>query len=94
MNEHQYLPAGDFSSWLRNTRQALLFEDGTDVYCAGCDACCSSSQFIHIRPEETQTIARIPRELLAAAPGLPKGSSSAGTLTASPREKFPRTRAS
>jgi Fe-S-cluster containining protein len=29
--------------------------------------------FIHIRPEEAKTIARIPRALLFAAPGLPKG---------------------
>jgi hypothetical protein len=29
--------------------------------------------FIHIRPEETQTIRRIPRALLFPAPGLPKG---------------------
>jgi len=29
--------------------------------------------FIHIKPEETQTIQRIPRPLLFPAPGLPKG---------------------
>ncbi len=29
--------------------------------------------FIHIKPEETQTIQRIPRGLLFPAPGLPKG---------------------
>jgi Fe-S-cluster containining protein len=29
--------------------------------------------FIHIKPEETQTIQRIPRALLFPAPGLPKG---------------------
>ena len=29
--------------------------------------------FIHIRPEETQTLQRIPRALLFPAPGLPKG---------------------
>jgi Fe-S-cluster containining protein len=29
--------------------------------------------FIHIKPEETQTLQRIPRELLFPAPGLPKG---------------------
>lgn len=41
--------------------------------CARCTACCRSSQFIHIAPEETETIARIPEELLFAAPGLPAG---------------------
>jgi Fe-S-cluster containining protein len=29
--------------------------------------------FIHISPEETRTIQRIPRELLFPAPGKPKG---------------------
>src|SRR5262245_7708357 len=29
--------------------------------------------FIHIKPEETDTICRIPRDLLFPAPGLPKG---------------------
>ncbi len=29
--------------------------------------------FVHIKPEETQTIQRIPRALLFSAPGLPKG---------------------
>jgi Fe-S-cluster containining protein len=29
--------------------------------------------FIHIDPEETKTIARIPRKLLFPAPGMPKG---------------------
>ena len=41
--------------------------------CGECTACCTSSYFIHIRPEETQTLARIPAELLFPAPGLPKG---------------------
>ncbi|MBI3797512.1 MAG: YkgJ family cysteine cluster protein [Deltaproteobacteria bacterium] len=41
--------------------------------CGECNACCRSFYFIHIRPEETQTLARIPRELLFAAPGLPEG---------------------
>ena len=67
------LPAGGFSSWLRRTRSALVDESGTDVPCGGCSACCTSSHFIHIRPEEVQTLARIPRELLFAAPGQPKG---------------------
>ena len=41
--------------------------------CGECTACCTSSYFIHIRPEETQTLARIPGELLFPAPGLPGG---------------------
>ncbi len=29
--------------------------------------------FVHIKPDETQTLRRIPRALLFPAPGLPKG---------------------
>jgi len=43
------------------------------VDCHECAACCSSSQFIHIRPKETRTLERLPKEILAAAPGLPPG---------------------
>jgi uncharacterized protein len=67
------LPAGRFSSWLRRARVSLVAESGVDVSCGECKACCASSHFVHIRPEETRTLARIPRELLFAAPGLPKG---------------------
>ncbi|PKM77962.1 MAG: hypothetical protein CVU90_04410 [Firmicutes bacterium HGW-Firmicutes-15] len=73
MAEQQYLPAGCFSSWLRRTRNTLVKENGTDVPCGECKACCTSSYFIHIRPEETQTLTQINRKLLFAAPGLPKG---------------------
>ena len=73
MTEQQDLPAGRFSSWLRRTRSAQLEENGVDVPCGECNACCKSSYFIHIRPEETQTLSRIPGELLFAAPGLPEG---------------------
>lgn len=67
------LPAGDFSSWLKHAREALLTECGTEVDCSECAACCSSSYFIHIRPEETQTLRRIKKSFLVAAPGLPRG---------------------
>ena len=67
------LPAGEFSSWLRRTRAVLLGEGGADVPCGACSACCTTSHFVHIEPEETRSIARIPRELLFPAPGLPAG---------------------
>jgi hypothetical protein len=68
------LPAGNFSEWLRDTEGSLRSGDGgTDVPCGGCTACCRSSMFIHIKPEETQTIRRIPRALLFPAPGRPTG---------------------
>ncbi len=73
MTEKQDLLVGRFSSWLRRIRSAQLEESGADVPCGECNACCRSSYFIHIRPEETQTLVRTPGELLFPAPGLPKG---------------------
>jgi Fe-S-cluster containining protein len=73
MTEQRDLPAGVFSSWLGCMRIALLGDKGAAVPCGECTACCRSSYFIHIRREETQTLARIPGELLFAAPDLPKG---------------------
>ncbi|KNZ40945.1 YkgJ family cysteine cluster protein [Acetobacterium bakii] len=65
--------AGNFSIWLRSTRNALITEDDALVDCGDCNACCTSSYFIHIRPEETKTIAHINKKLLFPAPGLPMG---------------------
>jgi hypothetical protein len=67
------LPAGDFSVWLRETLAALAEEAAADVPCGSCNACCRTSHFIHVRPEEKRTRARLPRELLFPAPGLPPG---------------------
>ncbi|MCU1429575.1 MAG: hypothetical protein JWL83_3575 [Actinomycetia bacterium] len=52
---------------------ALRAERGSNVPCDGCTACCTSSQFVHIGPEETDTLAHIPAELQFPAPGLPRG---------------------
>ncbi|MEO8483665.1 MAG: YkgJ family cysteine cluster protein [Acidobacteriota bacterium] len=46
---------------------------GADVPCGSCRGCCRSSMFIRIAPDETNAIRRIPKALLFAAPGLPKG---------------------
>jgi uncharacterized protein len=67
------LPAGDFSAWLADMRAALRGERAADVPCAGCTACCTASQFVHIGPDETDTLAHIPGELLFPAPLLPRG---------------------
>jgi Fe-S-cluster containining protein len=67
------LPAGEFSSWLGSTRDNLLKQVGATVPCGECNACCRSSQFVHIEPDETRTLARIPKELLFPAPGQPEG---------------------
>ncbi len=73
VTKQQALPAGGFSSWLRRTRNAQVEKDSINVPCGECNACCRSSYFIHIGPEESQTLSRIPNELLFPAPGLPKG---------------------
>ena len=67
------LPAGSFSIWLAGMRRALDGEAGSDVPCGPCTACCTSSQFVHIGPDEAETLAHIPTELLFPAPRLPKG---------------------
>lgn len=67
------LPAGDFEVWLREARRA--HKHGTDVAvpCGDCRACCTSSLFVHVAPDETGTLARIPVELLFPAPDMPEG---------------------
>lgn len=67
------LAAGDFSSWLIEMRAAIGGERGSDVPCDGCTACCTSSQFVHIGPDETETLSRIPEQLLFPAPRMPQG---------------------
>ncbi len=67
------LAAGDFSSWLADLRGSLRGEHGSVVPCDGCTACCTSSQFVHIAPDETDTLAHIPAELLFPAPGRAAG---------------------
>ncbi len=44
-----------------------------DVPCGECTACCRSSYFIHIAPDETAALRRIPAALRFPAPGRPKG---------------------
>ena len=47
--------------------------DGSDVPCDGCTACCESSQFVLVEPDEHDARSLIPAELLFPAPGAPKG---------------------
>jgi len=67
------LDAGAFSVWLSDTQAALRGERGADVPCDGCTACCTSSMFIHIEPDERDTLAHIPKHLLFPAPRRPHG---------------------
>jgi uncharacterized protein len=71
-DDHE-LPAGDFSSWMVEIRAAIREGRGSDVPCDGCTACCRSSQFVHIAPDETETVSHIPAALLFPAPGRPPG---------------------
>ena len=73
VTDDQPLPAGGFSTWLIGMQRALGGEHGAEVPCGGCTACCTSSQFIHIGPDEAETLARIPAALLFPAPRLPAG---------------------
>ena len=67
------MPAGQFSTWIAEIRAALRGERDAEVACGECTACCTGSQFIHVGPDETDTLSHIPRELLFPAPGRPAG---------------------
>jgi len=67
------LLAGDFESWLRDARKAHVSGADVAVPCGECRACCTSSLFVHVAPDETRTLARIPTELLFPAPDMPDG---------------------
>ena len=69
----QQLPAGAFSAWLAQARSAQKTKVTADVACGDCTGCCTSSYFIHIGPDEKESLARIPKALLFKAPGYPKG---------------------
>ncbi len=73
MTDDHPLPAGGFSAWLAGMQRALLGDQDSEVPCDGCTACCTSSQFVHIAPDEAETLAHIPVELLFPAPRLPAG---------------------
>jgi uncharacterized protein len=67
------LQAGGYAAWLAGMDAALRGERDADVACDGCTACCASSQFVHIAPDETEALAHIPATLLFPAPRLPGG---------------------
>ena len=69
------LPAGDLSSWLAEVHAALRGGRDTDVPCDGCTACCRSSQFVHIEPDETETFAHIPVALRFPRPACRRATS-------------------
>lgn len=62
-----------FGPWLAGFEAAMRGEADSDVPCGTCVACCSSSQFVHVEPDEADALAHIPAELLFPAPGMPAG---------------------
>jgi uncharacterized protein len=73
MSQMEELPAGDFSVWIDEMQDAIRGERSSDVPCNGCTACCTSSQFVRIGPDELDTLAHIPAEVLVPAPRMPRG---------------------
>jgi Fe-S-cluster containining protein len=73
VTEDEPLPAGRFRDWLDGMERALRAEQDSAVPCGHCTACCTSSQFVHIEPDETDTLAHIPPGLLFPAPQMPIG---------------------
>ncbi len=67
------LPTLRFSDWLNAIGESNRSGTGMAVECGECRGCCTSSYFIPIGPDETDTLAAIPRRLLFRAPGMPKG---------------------
>ena len=67
------LDAGPIGEWVMAMRAALLGARDADVPCGACTACCTSSQFVPVGPDETDALARIPPALRFPAPGLPPG---------------------
>lgn len=72
-SERRGLAAGDFSSWMTEIIDAIRGNRASDVPCGGCTACCTSSQFVHIGPDEADTLSHIPAKLLFPAPLMPRG---------------------
>jgi len=67
------LDAGEIGTWLVEVQAAISGAQPSDVPCGTCTGCCTSSQFVHIGPDEVDTLAHIPRSLTFPAPGLPPG---------------------
>jgi len=67
------LAVGAFSSWVTVMLGTIRGDGGSEVPCGGCTACCTSSQFVHVGPDEVDTLAHIPADLLFPAPRMPPG---------------------
>lgn len=63
----------ELAEWLVQLGRALDGTDDVDVPCGDCVACCTSSQFVLVEPDDRAARAAIPSDLLVSAPGLPEG---------------------
>jgi uncharacterized protein len=71
--DREHRDAGALRPWLDATRRSLRVRADAEVPCGTCTACCTSSQFVHIAPDEVDTLAHVPPALRFPAPGLPRG---------------------
>jgi hypothetical protein len=71
--ERARIDAGSFRTWLNGARAVLRGGGAATVPCGDCVGCCTSSYFVHVRPEDTGARAVIPARLLVKAPGQPDG---------------------
>ncbi len=65
------LEAGPFAAWADAMESVLREGAESEVPCDGCTACCRTFHFVDIGSDETETLGRIPTELLAPAPRRP-----------------------
>jgi Fe-S-cluster containining protein len=72
-DDDRSLPAGIFSEWAQEMQSALAGKQDAEVPCGTCTACCTASQFVHIGPDEVDTLAHVPADLLFPAPRSPEG---------------------
>ena len=72
------IPAGPFSSWLREMRAALAGTSGMNVACGSCRGCCTSSYFIKVRAHEHAALEGIGPDKLRPVPGATNGAQLMG----------------
>ena len=65
------LAAGRVGPWLDGMGAALAGTAASDVQCGSCTACCRSSQFVPVGPDELDALDHIPSALLFPAPRRP-----------------------
>ncbi len=67
--DDEAISAGRLSDFVAGFRRTMEHGATSSVPCGGCTACCRIAHFVQIEPDETDTLAHIPPELLAPAVG-------------------------